>query len=133
MALPPANEAACQNAGDALGGCIPTVASALMNVTSGKIPRRNNGVGPGGFALILARFFTFIIDDEQVCHEPTGPISQLKPQTNMTEIRNAKQMSASENGLIILPAAWAEICRSLQKAYWFYNLSYWEYIDPIDC
>lgn len=57
MAPPLANETACQNAGDALGGCIPTAASALMNVTSGRTPRRNNGAGPGGFALILARFF----------------------------------------------------------------------------
>lgn len=57
MAPPLANETACQNAGDALGGCIPTAASALMNVTSGRTPRRNNGAGPGGSALILARFF----------------------------------------------------------------------------
>lgn len=52
MAPPLANEAACQNAGDALGGCIPAAASALMIVTSGRTPRRNNSVGPGGFALI---------------------------------------------------------------------------------
>lgn len=103
MAPPLANEVACQNAGDALGGCIPAAASALMNVTLGRTHRRNNSVGPGGFALILAHFFTFIITDERVPDEPTGPISQLEPQTNMMEITNAKQMSASENGLIILP------------------------------
>lgn len=78
MAPPLANEAACQNAGDALGGCIPAAASALMIVTSGRTPRRNNSVGPGGFALILARFFTFIITDERVPGEPTGPILTIR-------------------------------------------------------
>lgn len=64
MAPPLANEAACQNAGDALGGCIPTADSALMNVTLGRTPHRNNSVGPGSFVLILVRFFTFIITDK---------------------------------------------------------------------
>lgn len=86
VAPPLANEAACQNAGDALGGCIPTAASALMNVTLGRTPRCNNNVGPGGFALILARFFTFIITEVRVPDEPAGPILQLKPQTNVTEL-----------------------------------------------
>lgn len=87
MAPPVANEAACQNAGDALGGCIPTADSALMNVTLGRTPRRNNSVSPEGFALILACFFTFIITDKRVPDESTGPILQLEPQTNMTEIK----------------------------------------------
>lgn len=86
MAPPLANEAACQNAGDALGGCIPTAASALMNVTLGRTPRCNNNVGPGGFALIPVRFFTFIITEVQVPDEPPGRILQLEPQTNVTRL-----------------------------------------------
>lgn len=84
-----------------------------MNVTLVRTPRRNNSVSPGGFKPILARFYTFIMADEQVPDEPTGPNSQLKPPTKMTEIMNAKQMSTLENGFLILPPGWAEICSLL--------------------
>lgn len=104
VAPPLANEAACQNAGDALGGCIPAAASTLMNVTLGRTPRCNNNVGPGGSTLIPARFFTFIITEVRLADEPTGPILQLEPQTIYDGVMNTKQMSTLENGFIILTA-----------------------------
>lgn len=73
----------------------------------------------GGFALILARFFTFIIIDERVPDEPTGPISQLEPQTNMPEIMNAKQFGKWMNHFIT-SLSW-NLRRAYSQAYWFYK------------